>query len=206
MAGRRSTKVKPFSGFRGVKRRVRAALAFAKPWSGFCYRSASPGYATSGDLVTGEGSRRNGGRYTTRGRVRGVYGTLRAEDALAEALASFRKRGIADADALPRVTAAIAIDGRLTLDLRDPAVLGALDLSLNDLVKEWEEEQTAGREAFTQALGRACFEAGIDCLLVPSARLTGQSNLVAFPEALRNNGGKLAARGLEPSRPPVQRG
>jgi RES domain-containing protein len=148
--------------------------------------------------VTGEGSRRNGGRYTTRGRVRAVYGTLRAEDALAEALASFRKRGIADADALPRVTAAIAIEARLMLDLRDPAILGALELSLVDLVQEWEEEQTAGREAFTQAVGRACFEAGIDCLLVPSARLAGHSNLVAFPEALRKSRGKLVGRGLTP--------
>lgn len=148
--------------------------------------------------MTGEGSRRNGGRYTTRGRVRAVYGTLRAEDALAEALASFRKRGIADADALPRVTAAIAIEARLMLDLRDPAILGALELSLVDLVQEWEEEQTAGREAFTQAVGRACFEAGIDCLLVPSARLAGHSNLVAFPEALRKSRGKLVGRGLTP--------
>ena len=206
MARQTSTKMKPFAGFRGLKRRVRAALAFAKPWSGFCYRSASPAYATSGDLVTGEGSRRNGGRYTTRGRVRSVYGTLRAEDALAEALASFRKRGIADADALPRVTAAIAIDARRMLDLRDSALLAALGLSANDLVQEWEEEQTAGREALTQAIGRACFEAGFDCLLVPSAHLAGQSNLVAFPEALRKSGGELVARGLEPSRAPAPRG
>jgi hypothetical protein len=32
VAGRRPTKIKPFSGFGGIKRRVRAALAFAKPW------------------------------------------------------------------------------------------------------------------------------------------------------------------------------
>ena len=65
------------------------------------------------------------------------------------------------------MTAAIAVQARLALDLRDAAVLAALEVSPDDLVQEWEEEQTAGREALTQALGRACFEAGIDCLLVP---------------------------------------
>jgi RES domain-containing protein len=110
----------------------------------------------------------------------------------------FRKRGFADADALPRVTAAIEVHARQALDLHDPAVLRALGVQPDDLLQEWEGEQESGREALTQALGRACYEAGIDCLLVPSARLSGQVNLVVFPQGLTKTGGTLVGRGLDP--------
>lgn len=76
-----------------------------RAWEGFFHRSASPGWASSGDLVSGEGSRRNGGRWNPPG-IRTVYGSLSPELSLAEALATTRAVGIPDEQVLPRVIVA----------------------------------------------------------------------------------------------------
>jgi len=49
---------------------------------------------------------------------------------------------------------------------------------------DWREERANGREALTQAIGRATYEAGYEGLLVPSAAIPNGVNLVVFPENL----------------------
>jgi hypothetical protein len=52
------------------------------------------------------------------------------------------------------------------------------------LTEPWRAEQTAGREALTQALGRLAHEFGWEALLVPSAARKGGVNLIVFPDNL----------------------
>jgi hypothetical protein len=48
--------------------------------------------------------------------------------------------------------------------------------------------------------GRACYEEGFNCLLVPSARLPGQSNVVIFPHRLKKTRGSVVAAGIDDRR------
>ena len=113
---------------------------------------------------------------------------------MAESLAQHRHYGIPDADALPRIL--LAIDARLgaCVDLTDGRARRTLRVSRRRMRNEpWRRKQNAGREALTQAIGRAAFEAGLEALLVPSAAVAGGSNLLVFPALLRP-GSRLRVR------------
>jgi RES domain-containing protein len=49
---------------------------------------------------------------------------------------------------------------------------------------QWRESIDKGREALTQAIGRAAVEEGLEGLLVPSVQVRKGVNLVVFPESL----------------------
>jgi RES domain-containing protein len=81
----------------------------------------------------------------------------------------------------------VAVDAKLSrvLDLTLPDVRRAMRLSLARMLEEdWEEQQKKGEEALTQAVARLAHEHGLQAMLVPSARLKGEKNLVIFPENL----------------------
>ncbi|MGE5276322.1 MAG: RES family NAD+ phosphorylase [Acidobacteriota bacterium] len=166
----------------------------AKPWSGVAYRSASPAYAGSRDLVSGEGVRRHGGRWNPPGAFAAVYASLSPETALAEALAQFRHYGIPEADALPRVIAALEVRLEALSDLTAGSAPRTLRVSRRRMRNDaWRRAQGEGRESLTQAIGRAAFEAGLEALLVPSAADPSGTNLVVFPARLAP-GSRLAVR------------
>ncbi|HEY7114279.1 MAG TPA: RES family NAD+ phosphorylase [Thermoanaerobaculia bacterium] len=157
-----------------------------RAWSGVAYRSVSPARAGARDLLSGEGVRRWGGRWNAAGSFAAVYASLSPETAIAEALAHSRYYGIPDADAMPRVV--VALDASLTtlLDLTDGSARRILRASRRRLRSEpWRRAAEAGREALTQAIGRAALAAGLEALLVPSAADRAGSNLVVFPASLR---------------------
>lgn len=85
------------------------------------YRSSSPAYATEMDLITGEGSKRYGGRWNSIG-IAAVYASLTPETAMAETLAHYRYYGIPVEDAMPRTFVAIVVRLQAVLDLRKGAV------------------------------------------------------------------------------------
>lgn len=58
-------------------------------FDGVVYRSSTPRYATEADILTGEGSRRVGGRWNPTG-IAAVYASLTSETAMAETLAHNR--------------------------------------------------------------------------------------------------------------------
>jgi len=174
-----------------LERTLQRLARHAEPWQGFFYRSASPRWAASGDLVSGEGSRKHGGRWNPPG-IRAVYGSLTPELSLAEALATTRALGIADESALPRVTAAgwARLRRVLRLDARARRSLGAKR-------SEWLEPdwKRGGEEVLSQALGRLAEAQGLEGLLVPSAVAPLGQNLVVFPDKLRARS-RLEARGV----------
>jgi RES domain-containing protein len=155
------------------------------PWRGELLRSASPEYASRDDIVTGAGSKTAGARWNPPNSFRTVYASLDVETAVAEALAHFRHYGLPVSRALPRVIVALEAKLMRSLDLTTGAVRRRLAVSKRRMLAEpWREEQRAGREALTQAIGRLAYRAGIEGLLVPSAARKEGINLILFPANL----------------------
>jgi RES domain-containing protein len=154
-------------------------------FAGTVYRSSTPKYATETDLLTGEGSKRVGGRWNPVG-IAVIYASLSPETAMAETLAHHRYYGIAIEDAMPRTF--VAIEVRLTnvADLRLGVNRQRLRLSLDRIQSiDWRKEALAGRQPVTQQVGRAAFEIGLEGVIVPSAADPAGHNLLIFPANLQ---------------------
>ena len=108
--------------FEELLRAMRRRVVRGEPWSGVVFRSVTPRYASSHDLLSGYGARKHGGRWNPPGSFPAVYASLTPETAVAEALAQFRYFGISDADAMPRVTVSLAAELQSVLDLTEPSV------------------------------------------------------------------------------------
>lgn len=192
--------LKPHPDSARLRNAAGAARKSAAEWSGPFYRSATPRYAGSADLLSGFGARKHGGRWNPPGAFSAVYGSSSPETAVAEALATFRHYGISIADAMPRVIVALEAKLDAVLDLTDPRTRSLLKVSRRALREEpWRERQEAGIEALTQAIGRAAHEAGFDGLQAPSAPVPAGWNLVVFPQRARP--GALRVVGQDPAGP-----
>jgi RES domain-containing protein len=146
------------------------------------YRVAGLEFANRKDLLSGEGSKLFGGRWTPKGSFPAVYGSLTPETALLETLGTGGKYGIPYEQRMPIVMVAVNIHVNSLLDLTLPVVRKTLRLSLERMVEEdWEAAQSNGVESQTQAIARLAYQLGCDALKVPSARLKGEINLVIFP-------------------------
>jgi RES domain-containing protein len=149
-------------------------------WSGRIIRATSLRYATRRDLITGEGARVYGGRWNPRG-VPALYGSLEMATALAEMLAYFHDQGLPETEALPCAWVGFDIQLDQVLDLRQQDIRRCLRVNRGQLVNEpWRELQAQGQEALTQAIGRLGAQAGLQGLLVASARARRGSNLVVL--------------------------
>jgi RES domain-containing protein len=154
-------------------------------WSGVVYRSASPRYANNDDLLTGVGSKTAGARWNPPKSFPTIYSSLDPHTALDEVLAHFRYYGFPIESAMPRVTVSVRARLLRVLDLTDGKTRSALRVSERRMVDEpWRDEQNAGREALTQALGRIGHELGWEAFLVPSAARREGLNLIIFPANL----------------------
>jgi len=152
---------------------------------GTVYRSCAPKYATEKDLLTGEGSRRNGGRWNPVG-LAVVYASLSPETALAETLAHNRYYGIPDAQAMPRTFVSLQVKLSSVLDLRIGTVRQRLQVSLDRILTlDWRQEIEMGRAPFTQTIGLSAQVLGLEGLIVPSAADSLGNNLLLFPENLK---------------------
>lgn len=168
--------------------RLAAALRRVPPraFSGIVFRSASPAFAASRELLSGEGVRRHGGRWNPPGLFAAVYASLSPETAIAEALSHFRHYGIPDADAMPRVLVAVELELAAVVDLSVGWARRVLRVSRRRMRAEpWRRLQDDGREALTQSIGRSAFEAGLEGLLVSSAADRKGTNAVVFPARLQ---------------------
>jgi hypothetical protein len=52
------------------------------------------------------------------------------------------------------------------------------------LLQAWRQDQHAGREALTQAIGRLARATDVQGIIFPSARVSRGRNLVLFPDRL----------------------
>jgi RES domain-containing protein len=141
-----------------LQTRLARLVASAASFEGAVYRSSTPQYATETDLLTGEGSRRFGGRWNPVG-IAMVYAALTPETAMAETLAHYRYYGIPIADAMPRTFVAVEVKLQTILDFRNGDVRRRLQVSEGRILTvDWRAEMRAGREPITQRLARAAHD------------------------------------------------
>ena len=163
---------------------LRLARLSSVPFTGIVYRSSTPKYATEFDLISGEGSRRFGGRWNPVG-ITMIYASLTPETAMAETLACNRYYGIPIEDAMPRTFVAIEVNLHKLLDLRDGIIRRRLQISEIKIVTlDWRKELLAGHEPITQRLGRAVHSGNWEGMIVPSAADLMGHNLLIFPEKI----------------------
>lgn len=154
--------------------------------AGTVYRSAAPKYANSSDLLSGQGSRRNGGRWNPVG-VAAVYGSLTPQTALAETLAHANYYSLPVHAAIPRTFVAIEFALERALDLTDGRNRQALAIAERRLLDcDWRAEMHRGKTPITQQAGAAAVDAGFEAILVRSAADRAGRNLVVFVDNLRS--------------------
>lgn len=164
--------------------RMARLAASAVSFEGVVYRSGTPKYATETDLLTGEGSRRHGGRWNPVG-IAMVYAAFTPETAMAETLAHNRYYGIPIEDAMPRTFVAIEVKAQTLLDFRLGEVRRRLQVSEDRILTvDWRSQVRRGREPITQILGRAAHAGPWEGLIVPSTADPDGHNLLVFPDKL----------------------
>ncbi len=168
-----------------VKSRLTRLLPSASAFGATLFRSSTPRYSNESDLLTGEGSRRNGGRWNPIG-IGVVYASLTPETAMAETLAHYRHYKIPVEDAMPRTFVALQVRLYAVLDSQLGSVRQRLGVSFDRILTvDWRSEVLAGREPITQTLGWASSGIGREALVVPSAADPQGHNLLVFPPNLR---------------------
>ena len=171
-----------------IQQRLSKSITLSTEFSGIGYRSSSPNYSNENDLLTGEGSKRHGGRWNPVG-LSVVYLSLSPETAMAETLAHYRYYGIPIEEAMPRTFVAIDIRLQAVLDLRIGGIRQRLQLSEERMLNiDWRKEVQGGHCPLTQQIGLAVEQLGWEGLIVPSAADSKGHNLLVFPHKLRAGG------------------
>lgn len=171
--------VSPHPEFERIHEAMKTFQAVA--WGGVTFRSVTPQYAGSLQLIDGVGSRTFGARWNTRGEFRVVYASLDEMTAMLETTSQNRRYGIPVHKAFPRVFVAIEFRLDAVLMLNDTGAQSRLGLSIAQLVREpWMRLQETGQEALTQAVGRAAWMLGLEGLMVPSAENPVGLNIAVF--------------------------
>ncbi len=165
--------------------RFQSLLPMARPVDVVGFRSTTPKYAGSSDVLSGEGSRLHGGRWSPIG-LRAVYASLTPEAAMAETLAYYRYYNLSLASAMPRLFVAIRFQLAAVIDLTDGDVRKRLRLSEAELIQcDWRKKLAVSQTPITQLVGHAAQLAGFEGLLVRSSAAVNDKNLVAFPGQMR---------------------
>jgi RES domain-containing protein len=177
--------MEPYKKTESLKALFQAIGVKAAAWSGTAYRAVGTEYANKRDLLSGEGTKRFGGRWTPPGSFATAHASLDVKTAVAESLGTQQQYGIAVDAQLPLTLVAIDVILQKMIDLTDDTILRELGLTRQRLLRcPWRESMDKGREALTQAIGRLAFEAGLEALFVPSAQARKGKNLVVFPDSL----------------------
>lgn len=170
--------------FKAIAQHFPSAVGF----QGVIVRTVAMKYATKNDFFSGVGAAKAGGRWNRVG-LEAVYASLDVTTATHEAFQDFVYRGFPMSALAPRVTAGAKVTLAKVLELTDATVRKSIGFTLRDLVEEdWRALQKAGEESWTQAIGRGCYLAGFDGLIVPSARHNGGRNIVLFPDNIARTG------------------
>ncbi len=168
-------------------------IAGAAPLKGDFFRSVAFRYFHPDDLISGESTRTNGGRFVPVG-VRAVYASLEEETALREA--TVRKRTLGGRSQInigeyPRMTYILAVATRRNLNLA-----AALPPELGSVVRRCLQGRTY---ADSQELAAIWVAEGIESTEFSSATDTGRNvaiyleNAIAGSVAVRNRDQVLAA-------------
>lgn len=148
-------------------------------WHGTLFRFQTADFPAPKDVLSGEGARWRGGRWNSPG-IATLYGSTTDNTALEECKAHDRYYGVPTKS--PRLLVAIKAQLTRMLDLTAPATRRAMAVKLAELGSEdWRKLQAAGKESFTQAIGRAVVAVGGSGLLFRSAAVDRGVNVAIFP-------------------------
>ena len=143
-------------------------------------RNVGAKYADKNNFYSGAGASKTGGRWNPKG-IPAIYASLDVETATLEAYQDFIYRGFPMSAIKPRVTAAARAKLTKVLDLTNRTVLKHIGFKTKDLIEEdWRGLQKARVESWTQAIGRGCYVAKFQAMIVPSARRKQGKNIVIF--------------------------
>jgi RES domain-containing protein len=167
--------------FPGLVRSVRQAGAMVAPWEGRVFRAVEIKWAKPASLLSGEGTRKHGGRWMRAGVAEVAHAAMTEALAIKESRHAFDYYGIRKPRNNPRVSVEIRVK------LAKVLPLGAVEavfphLTNEELLREdWEKVNGKGSETLAQAIGRAAWQIGLEGMVVPSARDRRSRNLVWFP-------------------------
>ena len=165
-----------------LKQRLEQHPELFGPWKETMYRVTTLKYRDPREILRGEGSYRNGGRWNAIESFRAVYGSIDAIVALAEQEASAKYANLPYPFRETRLVVAIDLVLVRIIDLTVWENLEKLGVTEEELREDWRKVQEQGFESFTQALGRALFEVKAEGLVARSARVENGINVAYFPE------------------------
>jgi len=181
--------------------RILASLA-GTAQRGTFFRSIDLQWLLKGTPLSAIGSRIHGGRYNHKGDFEAFYLSDTQETALYETEAIFKIVGVVVGVRQPP-RAMLSLDYKLQhiVDLRASDILKGLGVTIADLRRPWKLAQAENRPVLTQRIGAAARSIDVEALLVPSARVSGGTNLVVFPDRLRRDSSIELYVGNEPTVP-----
>jgi RES domain-containing protein len=178
------SRVDPHPAYRKLAAAARTMAELAAPWKGVACRALRTPYAAPGNILAGKWAALSGGRWNRLG-VETVYFALDDQTALAEVASRERASGLDGVRTYDLTVAGCRVDLHRTISLADPRVPAAMDVRLDELLAcDWKAEQRSGREAISQAVGRAIRAAGFEALFAPSAQRREGLCLAVFPDAM----------------------
>jgi RES domain-containing protein len=151
----------------------------------FVHQNLAGGRKT--EVLAGLGAKMIGGRFTPRGAFETLYVATSAETARIEAESRITASGVVGSPTKPYVHFVIRGQLQMILDLNDPSVLQALKTTVEEIVAPWVMDQTHGREARTQVLGRVVHTIRkIEAILFPSSKDRPEGRCLAvLPDRLK---------------------
>ncbi len=174
--------MKPHTDFQKFFNALKSNPGFFKGKKEEVFRQGIPRWMSRQFRFTGLGSANAGGRWTVKGLMPTVYASTHPTTLAKEANYKSLHYGWTPSQFKPQIIVGMKWELQKVLNLMDPVILTALNLTHAKLTLcDWEGEQMAGKEALTQALGRAAFENLAEGLVVPSARQAGGINMVYYP-------------------------
>ncbi len=167
--------------FDQLRRRITTLAVHAHSLREVVFRCSEPMYATEGDLLTGEGSRKHGGRWNPPRSFATVYAALSDVTALAEAKANHVYYGLDPADVLPRMIIAVDVNLAKILDLTDGTIRKNLGVSATRMRNDdWRKLNRRAAESLNECnrrlgayedraggFSRAVLRRQQECRLVP---------------------------------------
>lgn len=177
----------PHPDFLRFKRTMNRLVADKRyvSWQGDVYRLAHPKYASQADFISGAGAQINGARWNPPFGPPTLYVASSPVLAAEETFALARKFGFAPRTLLPRVIRAIHVRASRLVDTTDGDIRRSLMVSKQRMLgTDWRKANARGKEALTQAIGRAAAETGLEGLIVASAESSEEFNLVVFVDNL----------------------
>jgi RES domain-containing protein len=178
--------VRPHRRYAEFVHRIRTLSPAPARWAGLTFRSVELEHASPDEILSGQGSRRFGGRWNAPGTFPVIYSSTNPGTAIEEAFQLASDYELSPNDLKPRITCGIEWDLARVIDLTRktlPAWLKPTKWIQEDFLRINDN----GFETLCQAFGRAARNSMISAILCPSARVEGGVNLVVFRDRLRRD-------------------